>query len=202
MISGIAWSRHHRRATLIFGLAVVTLFPTALLARVGELHAHTVVFWFAALVAIAVDGWMTRVPTDRTRLVAGLAVVYVAALAIALRIDLGEMRATGERSASLLSAFRTAARDLPSGSVVRVRGLENVKAPGDYSLYRLTTPGMLLSEGNASLQPVTPPGATAVDERDWAVVEASLPKSPGSRTFVVDFAGRSIALRERTASMP
>ncbi|MBI3399906.1 MAG: hypothetical protein HY048_00685 [Acidobacteria bacterium] len=202
---GIAASGRARHATLITGLAVVTLFPIALLARVGELHAHTAVFWYAALVAFAVDGWAAKLRTagrHRVGLFAVLAVLYIAVLLTSLRINLGEMRVTGERAASLLSAFRAAARDLPAGSVVLARGLENVKAPGDHSLYRLTTAGMLLYEGDASLQFVSPPGVTVVDERDWPDVGAGMKRPAGPRTYVADFRGGAVSVRERPPQMP
>jgi hypothetical protein len=201
---GVAASARARRAALVIALAIATLFPIVMLARVGELHAHTAVFWYALLVAMAFDGWAERVRTwGRARmLLMGMATLYVIALAASLRINLNEMRATGERAALWLSTFREAVRDLPAGSTVLVRGLENVKAPGDYSLYRLTTPGMLLYEGNASLQFVSPAGVTIVDEDDRADYVVITPRPPGSTTFVVDFGGGALSWREHRAPAP
>jgi hypothetical protein len=197
---GVAAHGRRRRAALVLGLAAATVFPAMMLARIGELHAHTAVFWYAVLVAMAVDGWRDRlggVDRRRARLLAAVGALYIVALATSLRINLAEMRATGERSASLLSAFRAAARDLPAGSVVLARGLENVKAPDDYSLYRLTTPGMLLYEGDASLQLVSPPGVTVVDAVDWADYAAATPQPPAARTFVADFTAGTVSVLER-----
>lgn len=202
---GAATSERGRRAALVFALAIATLFPTVTLARVGELHAHTAVFWYAVIVAMAFDGWAERVHVERRRarlLLAGVATLYVVLLATSLRINLNEMRVTGERAASLLTTFRAAVRDLPAGSAVLVRGLENVKAPGDYSLYRLTTPGMLLYEGNASLQFVSPEGVTIVDEIDWADYAAATSRPSASRTFVADFTGGALSVHERPMLVP
>jgi len=202
---GVASHGRRRRAALVLGLAIATVFPAVMLSRVGELHAHTAVFWYAVLVAMAIDGWRERLGgVDRlpARLPAALAAVYVVALATSLRINLAEMRLTGERSASLQSAFSAAVRRLPAGSVVLSRGLENVKAPGDYSLYRLTTPGMLLYEGDSSLQFVSPPGITVVNADDWADYEAVTRRPPDTRLFVADFTGGTVSVREWDRRVP
>lgn len=199
---GVAAYGHWRRVALLLGLVVATLFPTVMLAHVGELHVHPAVFWYAVIVAMAVDGWGQRVPSVDRRLAPAFGTLYLVALVTSLQINLAEMRATGERAASLLSTFHAAVRDVPAGSVVLVRGLENVKAPADYGLYRLTTPGMLLYEGNASLQFVSPPGVTVVDAADWPdYVAATAPANP-SRVVVADFTGGRVSFRSRTAGLP
>lgn len=179
-----------RRVALVVALAVVTLFPTILLAHVGELHAHTALFWYAVLVAMAAEGWTVRLRGPMPRASAAVWSVYATALFIGLQINLSEMRATGERARVGLRMFQDAVGAVPAGSVVLARGLVNSKAPTDYGLYRLTTPGMLLYEGSASLQFVAPPGVIVVDESDWDRREA-LP----STSFVADFVGSDVTLR-------
>lgn len=182
-------------------LSVATLFPAVLLADIGELHAHTAIFWFALLVAMAVDGWYVRlrgasVPVVRTTAVLGA--VYVAALFASLQINLGEMRVTGERAEAWLNLFRRAVGQMPPGSVVVVRGLDQTKGPGDYSLYRLTTPGMLLYSADVSLRLVAPPELTVVDADDWPAFAAAQPGASQARRFVADFGGGYLAIRPAT----
>jgi hypothetical protein len=196
-----------RRLALMATLMIVTLFPTVLLTRVGigELHAHTALFWYAALVTMAVDGWRVRLQGTEPRIIRGalaLAFLYVVALFVGLQTNLAEMRATGERAASLLTVFQTEVRHVPSGSAVIVRGLDHVKGPSDYSLYRLTTPGMLLLYGATSLQFVAPPGVTIVDDGDWPDHVAATARVGRPRTFVADFARPQLSVRELASGQP
>jgi hypothetical protein len=126
------------------GLLVASCFPTMVLAHVGELYAHTAVFWFALLSGQALDGWHG---TQRVRRLSGaVALVYLASLAVGLRANLADMRASGNRAALWLDRYAVALADVPSGAVAFVRGEEPRKRPGDYGLYRLTDPEYLMLE--------------------------------------------------------
>lgn len=188
-----------RRARLFAGLAIASMFPTALLQHVGELYPHTALFWFALLVAFAADGWAVQLAHRGSvvRWVAGFAAcAYLALLLVGLRANLADMRATGERASVLQARFHDAVRDVPAGSLVVTRGLEQVKGPFDYSLYHLTTPGMLLMNASASLDFVAPVGVTLLDEGDWPGAERTL---AGRRVFVATFTGDTVMMRPMDA---
>lgn len=134
------------------GLCAVLLvssgFPVVLQRNVTELYAHTALFWFAMLVAMAVDGWRARLRDTpvaaRTAFVVA-PVIYALSLAIGLSGNLREMRETGERSRMWRERIHALVRNVPPGSVVLARGVPMVKGPNDYGLYRVTTPGYLLA---------------------------------------------------------
>jgi hypothetical protein len=192
-----------RRVPLLVALVIASFFPTALLAHVGELYAHTAVFWFALLAAYAVDGLRLRArafSTPIARALAALGVAYAIALYGGLRMNLADMRATGERAAAWLDAFRGATAGVPDGSTVLVRGLYGAKGPGEYGLYRLTSAGPLLGEWGGALTFVAPPGVTLVEEDEGRLY----PNDPRlqRRLFVADFSGEHLTVREATAGRP
>jgi len=186
-----------RYAVLFAGLIVASAFPTALLSRVGELHAHTGLFWFAMLVATAAEGWRRRLSGatwPRPALATAALLLYWAALLVGLRANLSDMRDTGIRAARLQARFRQAVSALPEGSVILVRGLERVRAPGDYGLYRLTTPGVLLLDPKDSLALGTGDRFRIVDEESWR--EVTNVRS-GAPAFAVTFIGDAVSLEVR-----
>lgn len=127
-------------------LAAVSMFPTALLAHVGELYAHTATFWFAMLVALAAHHWFHSArPALQRTVLAVAAVAYLASLGSGLRANLGEMRATGELAALWRERYDATVASLPAGSVVFVRSPWPVRNRGDYSLYRLTSPDFVMT---------------------------------------------------------
>ncbi|MGE3277610.1 MAG: hypothetical protein AB7O67_21040 [Vicinamibacterales bacterium] len=128
-------------------LCLSATFPVLVLAHVGELYANSLVFWAGLLAACAVEGWRARLETcpARTRhLAAGWLVLALVSLAVNQQLNLGEMRRTGLRAAGWVARFERALAEVPAGSAVLVRGLDDLKGPADYSLYRLTTPSLLL----------------------------------------------------------
>lgn len=195
------WSgeqENRRRALLIAALIVGSFFPTALLSHVGELYPHTALFWFAILVALAFDGWRARVASTSPpmrRFLTAAAVTYVAMLCVGLRANLADMRATGERARSLQAAFNNGVRGVAAGTTVVVRGLDPIKAPSDYSLYRLTTPGMLLGY-SGPLRFTADPAVTIVDEEEWLARKTS---AQSSQVLVADFSGGQLSLQPMTA---
>jgi hypothetical protein len=133
-----------RRLVAIVGLVFAACLPTSLLGHVGELYAHTAVFWFALLCADAVDGWRTGARWVSWHTVA--VVGYLVSLGTGLRANLADMRENGRRATSWLAAYAQAVERVPDGAVVLVHGARPQKADGDYSLYRLTTPEYLMLE--------------------------------------------------------
>lgn len=192
---------NRQRALLVTALTVSSFFPTALLSHVGEIYPHTALFWFAILVGLAFDGWRARVrstsPAMR-RLLTAAAVTYGAMLFVGLRANLADMRATGERARLLQTAFNHGVRGVAAGTTVVVRGLDPIKAPSDYSLYRLTTPGMLLGYSGA-WRFTADPALTIVDEDEWL---ARKPSTQPSQVLVADFTGGQLSLRSMTAPGP
>jgi hypothetical protein len=182
-----SWRTGNRRHLLLLAtLMLASLFPTALLFHVGELSPHAALFWFAILAGYAVDGWRARLaerPALPRQLVAAVVFAYVATLFVGLRANLADMRATGERAKALPLAFNDAVRDIPRSAIVIVHGLNPVRAPTDYSLYRLTTPGMLLVD-SAALRFTSDPTLTIVDEADWPTEKA---RFRGSRVVLARF---------------
>jgi hypothetical protein len=141
VVGFIAAAFRRRTAALPAALLALSTFPVALLAHVGELYAHTAVFWFAMLMAVAADEWRTLVPGTARRAMVTLAMaVYLASLGVGIRANLGEMRTTGELAALWHGRYDEAVAGLPPGSVVLVRGAWPEKNRGDYGLYRLTSP--------------------------------------------------------------
>ncbi len=149
LVAGVAsgcrrqWSAGGRRqvgVALCFFFFLLAGVPVVALGRVGELHAHTLVFWFAMLVAIAATHWQRALATVWQRgMAAVVCIAYLASLGTGLRANLGDMRETGARAGLWRARFESAARDLPPGSTVLVGG-QPERAPGDYSLYRMTSP--------------------------------------------------------------
>lgn len=162
-----------RRVWLFVGLLLSSCVPVAVLSHIGVLHAHTAVFWFAWLAAIAAEGWSDALAgtAARARVAAGtLAVLYVLALGTGLRLDLYDMRASGERSRAWLARFAEAFHRIPSPSIVAIRGLIEIKGDRDYSIIRLTTPGYLLGNGVAALSFIVAPGVRVVEEEELTAV--------------------------------
>jgi hypothetical protein len=144
----LAAAFRRREAVLVAALLMLSTFPVAILGHVGELYAHTSVFWFAILMAVAADQWRTVLPAPpgqvALRVTLSLAMgAYLLSLGLGLRANLGEMRATGELAALWRGRYDEAVAALPAGSVVLIRGELPVKNRGDYSLYRLTSPDMI-----------------------------------------------------------
>ena len=130
-------------------------------ALVTELYVHTALFWFALVVAMSAEGWF-RASTGQgsARLLVGSALVlYVMTITAGLRANLADMRASGERSRLWRTRIQAALATVPRGSVVVLRGLFLVKAPGDYGLYRVSAPGYLLA-GKTGLLWDAPPHGT------------------------------------------
>lgn len=129
---------------MLVALLALTAFPVTLLGEIGELHAHTAVFWFAVLLAVAADEWARRIASVAVR-TAGVVVLaaYVISLGVGLRANLRDMRESGDRASTWLQRYDDGIRDLPRGSTVLVRGPQPTSFPGDYSLYRMRSPERL-----------------------------------------------------------
>jgi len=171
--------RHSRvhgagRAVLAGALLLSSLFPVVLLPGVTELYAHTALFWFGLMVAMAADGWLASGETRRLwrGAVGGALIVYVVTLGSGLRANRGDMRASGERSRVWSDRMHAALEAVPLHDTVLVRGLLMVKAPGDYGLYRVTSPGYLLA-GKAGVSWRVPgialcvPGEACAEDAAW-----------------------------------
>lgn len=145
----VRYSRDHGpgRPALAGGLLLSSLFPVMLLPSVTELYAHTALFWFGLMVAMAADGWLAGGAARRLLrgVVGGALIVYVVTLGSGLRANREDMRATGERSRVWSNRMHAALATVPPRDTVLIRGLLMVKAPGDYGLYRVTSPGYLLA---------------------------------------------------------
>jgi hypothetical protein len=138
---GVAKSRGQpARAGLVMTLLIGATFPVVLLADIGELYSHALLFWVALLAAIA---WHALSPRR------SVGATAVAMLAAGLLFNLSEMRATGRRAAAFLASARTALAPLPDHARVVLEGFDDVAAPRDYSLLRISTPGRLLLYGVA-----------------------------------------------------
>ncbi|MBS1790790.1 MAG: hypothetical protein JST85_23945 [Acidobacteria bacterium] len=133
---------------LVSGALILSGFPAALLAHVGELYAHTGLFWFATLVALATQGWrISFQEKSRERIIQAAVLVWGIVLAIGLRGLMAEMRATGERSRQWLTRSKELLAPLPAGSFVVVDAQEPAKLLVDYSLLRLSRPQYLILTG-------------------------------------------------------
>ncbi|MBL8186439.1 MAG: hypothetical protein JNK38_00440 [Acidobacteria bacterium] len=133
---------------LVAGALIFSGFPTALLAHVGELYAHTGLFWFAALAALATEGWRIRFQNRLgQQFVWATVLVWGMIMAIGLRGLLAEMRATGERSRQWVTRSNKLLASLPTGSFVVVDALQPAKLPTDHSLLRLSRPQYLILTG-------------------------------------------------------
>lgn len=139
--------RRSRLALLVACGYIGSWFPVALLGHVGELYADTGVFWMAMLVAIAVDEIRDRAAVSARMALSAGAVAFAAILLGGLRANLADMRATGVRASVWLARVHRALAPLPDGAMVVVHPPEPFKAPGDYGLYRLTVPSVLVVTG-------------------------------------------------------
>ncbi len=138
--------REARTLALLLASLVASFFPVALLFHVGELYTHTALFWFAALVACAVDGF-GDVSARARRTTIACAIVYLLVIAQAQRTNLAEMRATGERARIWLARIVDALAPAPDGSFVLITARGAYRGPLDYGLYRVTTPQVLVLTG-------------------------------------------------------
>jgi hypothetical protein len=154
LVFGIAWSVRRdparvRAAVFVGCAAVAAYFPVSLLAHVGELYTHTIIFWLAVAAGWAADTfWRTRHTRMRVA-IAAAAAAYVVSLAAGQRSNLEEMRLTGERARGWITRIAAATRSVPDGAVLVVVSENAYKAPTDYGLYRLTTPNTLVLTGLA-----------------------------------------------------
>lgn len=144
--------RARRGEPQLKALALVTLclassyFPVALLGHVGELYTHANLFWFAALVGCAVDGYWSRSKSVRAATIA-VAAVYLVVLGVGQHANARDMRATGERSRQWLARIVERLQPVPDGSFVLIHADGEYKSLLDYGLYRLTTPQVLVLTG-------------------------------------------------------
>jgi hypothetical protein len=154
LLFGIAWGVRRNparaRAAIFVGCAgLAAYFPVSLLAHVGELYTHTVIFWLAVAAGWAADTfWRTSRAITRVPITVA-AVAYVVSLGAGQRSNLEEMRLTGERARTWIARIAGATRSIPDGAVLVVVSENAYKAPTDYGLYRLTTPNTLVLTGLA-----------------------------------------------------
>lgn len=133
---------------LVVGALIFSGFPAALLAHVGELYAHSGLFWFAGIMALATEGWRIRVQGKIGHRLIGAAVIALGiVMAIGLRGLMGEMRLTGERAKQWLTRINDNLAPLPAGSFVVVDADEPAKPPTDHNVIRLTRPQYLILTG-------------------------------------------------------
>jgi hypothetical protein len=135
-----------RALALVVCAAAASFFPVALLFHVGELYAHTALFWFAVLAAFAVDGLWIALRRARAAVLV-CAAAYLVGIAAGQRANLSEMRATGERARAWLARIDDRLRPVPDGGFVLIAASGEYKAPFDYGLYRVTTPQVLVLTG-------------------------------------------------------
>ena len=144
----VTWDRSRDRLLLLAGAGFIAAwFPTSLLGHVGELYAHTGIFWWAAIVACAVDAALQTPSDTRRRAVAAVAAIYVASLGIGLARNLHDMRATGERTRWYLRQIAAVTRDVPDGHAVLVSSPYRFREAGDYSVIRVQSPQVLVMTG-------------------------------------------------------
>ena len=141
---------HARRGRMILvalaGIAA-SWFPTALLGHVGELYVNTGVFWWTVLVASAIDAAWRR-PSARARIAtAAIAGLYVISLGVGLMQNLADMRATGECARTYLARIAEVSATVPDGDLLLVTSPAPMKLPGDYGLYRVRSPQVLIMTG-------------------------------------------------------
>jgi hypothetical protein len=167
------------RQIAIGGLLIASCFPTAVLAHVGELYAHTAVFWFALLCAEAFDVWSAT--TRRRGWVEAGSLAYALLLAIGLRLNLADMRANGERAERWLREYANAIGGLPDGAVVLVHGRVPHRNAADFGLYRLTNPEYLMLELPTVLEEragrhvrVVPEWNAGAQDPGWALTEGPI----------------------------
>jgi len=131
-----------RAFCILAGAMIVSWYPFSLMAHVSELYVHTSLFWFALLVGYAADGWAMWLERGRPMRVVALTlsiVAYCVCLGYGLRLNLRDMRATGERSAIWMERFDDALSVVPSGSRVLIYNHDPARGDQDYSVYRDTT---------------------------------------------------------------
>lgn len=139
-----------RRAPLVVALLLLHLFPVALLARVTELHAHALLFWFSLTIALAYDALTRASRRGAASWVGlGLAVMYAVVLYMGQRTNLGELRETGRRAGEWLARIERATSALPASAAFIVVGWADAKGARDYSPLRLSQPAALLGFGRA-----------------------------------------------------
>jgi hypothetical protein len=151
---GLTWhwragGRNRLQLVMVSGALVLSWFPTALLAHVGEAYSNAGLIWFAILVALASDAWFNRardVPWRRWVITTFL-VIWISTLAVGLRSMLQEMRATGDRARVWLVLIRDALSPAPDGSFVIIDDGGPRKPAGDYGRYRLSRPRQLVLTG-------------------------------------------------------
>ena len=135
---------------MLAGAMIVSWYPFSIMAHVSELYVHTSLFWFALLVGYAADGWAMWLQRGRPMLVVALTlsiVAYCVCLGYGLRLNLRDMRATGERAAIWMERFDDALSAVPSESRVLIYNHNPASGDRDYSAYRDTTvQSLLLSE--------------------------------------------------------
>jgi hypothetical protein len=131
------------RARLTIVMLLASCFPVVLTAHVGELHARSLLFWFALLVALAVEEF------QRDRSVRVLAMSYAVVLYLALMSNLMAMRASSERSLQLVELITRALPDLSSSARIAVRSTDEPVPPRDYSFIRVTSIAALAGGGRA-----------------------------------------------------
>ena len=146
-----------RGVTIAIAGLLSSWFPVALLGQVGELYVHTGVFWWAMLVGLSLDAsWRASRRNHTLPVLAGA--VYVVLLGAGLMKNLSDMRATGERARQYLERTAALTADIPAGDLLLVTSPEPFKRPGDYGLYRVTSPQVLVMTG---LSPASIRHATA-----------------------------------------
>jgi hypothetical protein len=127
---------------MLAGAIIVSWYPVAIMAHMGELYVHTSLFWFALFVGYATDGWAMWLERGRPMRVVTLTlciVAYCACLGYGLRSNLAEIRTTAERAVVWMERFDDALSAVPSGSRVLIYNHSPDRGDRDYGLYRVTT---------------------------------------------------------------
>jgi hypothetical protein len=135
-----------RALALVACACIASFFPVALLFHVGELYAHTALFWFAVLVGFAVDGWWTGSRGARAAVLV-CAATYLVSIGAGQRVNLDEMRATGERARQWLGRIVDRLQPVRDRGFVLIAATGEYKGRFDYGLYRVTTPQVLVLTG-------------------------------------------------------
>jgi hypothetical protein len=156
---GVAkWHRARRpHAALIVLLLLAATFPVAILADIGELYTHSLLFWLAILAAMA---WDAAAPP--LLFAEGFAFV----LLIGLFFNLADMRATGHRAAGTLAATHAALATVPADAGIVLHGFDETPSSHEYGLIRIHAPGRLILYGVAL--DVTAPGRRRFDTDEEA----------------------------------